>query len=189
MGQDKSLLPLADGRPLLVHVAERAARTGLPRVLVTNTPDRHAMLGLPMVGDVRHGCGPMGGLHAALTQTDAEAVLLLACDMPNLPPDLLGALAAHAARTPDADICAPRIGGEPQPLCAVYRRRCLPHITAALDSGDYALHRFLARGRTAWLSEADLAPFDPTGQAFVNLNTPDDLARWQQNPHTAGLES
>jgi molybdopterin-guanine dinucleotide biosynthesis protein A len=142
-----------------------------------------------MLGDVRRGCGPMGGLHAALAQTEAEAVLLLACDMPNLPPDLLGALAAHAARTPDADICAPRIAGEPQPLCAVYRRRCLPQVVAALDTAEYALHHLLGRARTHWLSEADLAPFDPTGQAFVNLNTPDDLARWRQNPHTAGLES
>src|SRR5258705_3033051 len=57
------------------------------------------------VHDIVPGCGPLGGLHAALTAMRGDAVLLVACDMPYLSTPFLAYLLSLAAA---ADIVVPR---------------------------------------------------------------------------------
>ena len=76
--------------------------------------------GVTMIADLMPGCGPLGGLHAALTAARGEVVLVVACDMPYVSAPLLAHLASLAGgpgrssspscREPNAGIirCAPR---------------------------------------------------------------------------------
>ena len=64
-GSPKALLPFG-GRPLIEHIAE-TLRSVLPDCLVvTNTPELYALLGLPMVGDVFPEGGSLGGIYSGL---------------------------------------------------------------------------------------------------------------------------
>src|ERR1700721_1911296 len=74
-----------------------------------------------VVADVFPGCGPLGGIHAALAHSSAALNLMLAVDMPFVSTDLLVFL-FDAAENNDATITVPRTSKGLQPLCAVYRR-------------------------------------------------------------------
>ncbi|MFL5306106.1 MAG: molybdenum cofactor guanylyltransferase [Polyangia bacterium] len=131
--------------------------------------------GVETVTDAVPGAGPMAGVGAALGAAAPGGVVCLAGDLPFLSPALLAALRDVA---PEADAVAPRAGGHVEPLCARYGARCLPPLQSRLAGGRLALHAFLEElDRTVWLEGDALAALDPGGRSFLNVNTPDDLAR------------
>ncbi len=133
-------------------------------------------LGVPALTDAVSGAGPLGGVAAALAAVPPEAfVVCVAGDLPFLSPDLLAAL---RDAPPDAPAVAPRVAGRAEPLCARYAARLLPDIRARLAGGRLALHRLLEEAeRPVWLEGPALAALDRAGQAFFNVNTPEDLTR------------
>ncbi len=177
MGQDKALLRLTPGGPTLIERVIAAARPLGPILLVTNTPDRYAWLGLPMVPDPQPGQGPLGGLAGGLAAAPAPYNLVLACDLPDLQPAVLAVLAA-VPRT--YDVLVPRWTAadgtrQIEPLHAVYSRACLPAIQAALAAGHRAVHSFYPAVRVQYLADSALPQVDPHCRSFRNLNTPADL--------------
>jgi len=133
-------------------------------------------LGIAAVLDAVPGAGPLAGVAAALGALPAGgAVVCVAGDLPFLPPALLTALRDAA---PDALAVAPRADARAEPLCARYAARLLPEVQARLASGRLALHRLLEEtGSSLWIEGTALARLDPDGRAFLNVNTPEDLAR------------
>ena len=107
MGRNKALLRLDPAGPTLVEGVVAAVAGRGPIVLVTNTPEEYAFLGLPMVADAPEhpGAGPLAGLYSGLRASTAAYNLTLACDMPRLQPALLDALAALPR---DYDALVPR---------------------------------------------------------------------------------
>jgi molybdopterin-guanine dinucleotide biosynthesis protein A len=170
MGVDKAHA-LSHGRALALRVADRAASV-CNSISAVGDPALYADLGLPVIADSRPGQGPLAGIEAALAATACEANLIVACDMPALGASLLEELFETGG-----DIAVPRHeSGAIEPLCAVYRRRCLPMIREALESGvrgvTEALHRFAPpRFEVRYVRVSDAA-------AFANLNTPEDWRRY-----------
>src|SRR6185312_10060106 len=113
---------------------------------------------------------------AALGAVPADgAVVCVAGDLPFLSPAILAAL---RDADPDALAAMPRVGERAEPLCARYAARLLPEVQARLSSGRLALHQLAEEmGATAWIEGAALAQLDAGGRAFLNVNTPEDLAR------------
>jgi molybdenum cofactor guanylyltransferase len=136
-------------------------------LIVSARPDADAWIpGVRVVRDERPGLGPLGGIVTALRATHGD-VLAVGWDMPFLSPRLLAPLLRGM---PDAPIVLWRCGGVLQPLCGLYRAHALPALDAALASGERRL------GRIALALDAEqLTADDPT--AFLNVNTPPDLAR------------
>lgn len=173
MGTNKALLEF-QGQKLIERIAGQFAQWFDQVVLVTNTPDEYGLLGLPTVGDRIPGLGPLGGIEAGLAASRHRAAFLAACDMPFLSRDLIGHLLDLAA---DADAVVPVVGGEYEPMHAVYTRDCLQPVRANLDAGIYKIIRFYQQVRLRTVAEADLARFGPVRKLFFNCNTPEDLDR------------
>ncbi len=174
MGSDKSLLPI-NGQPMLAHVITALTPLNLPILLVTNTPEIHTPFHLPMVSDLHSGIGALGGLHSALSHITTDSALVVACDMPRLNPSLLAYLVRLAESNPDFDAIVPRITGRAHPLHAVYRRRVLTVIESQIERGTLALNGLLDPLTVCWVDEAEIRPYDPKLDSFINLNTPQDL--------------
>ncbi len=164
-------------------IAERQLAVLRPlfgRVLaVVAQPGDHAAwseLGVATLTDRVPGAGPLAGVTVALGAVPGDAsVVCVAGDLPFLAPDLLAAL---RDADPAAVAVAPRVGTAVEPLCARYAARLLPDAQARLASGRLALHRLIEEAdRPVWLEGATLAALDPRGCAFLNVNTPEDLAR------------
>jgi molybdopterin-guanine dinucleotide biosynthesis protein A len=171
MGQNKALLPYR-GIALAEFVARTVAAAAGSAVLVGD-PDRHRALGFPVIADRHPGEGPLGGIITALDHSAAEWSLVVACDMPCVSAEFLRSLVNRAEESA-ADVLLPTgPSGRPEPLCAVYRRRCLPILESAFAAGERKITQALAGLNTLKLAIPDAAPFQ-------NVNTPEDWAAYAQ---------
>jgi molybdopterin-guanine dinucleotide biosynthesis protein A len=172
-GSPKALLPF-DDRPLIQHVVEHVTAVLPDCLLVTNSPEAYGFLARPMVADVFPDGGSLGGIYSGLAAAPGDAALCVACDMPFLAPALLAYLAGRAA---EADVVIPEAAGELQTLHAVYGKACLPAMERRLRAGRLKVTGFFDEVRVLRIGEAEIARVADPALAFMNLNTPDDLAR------------
>jgi molybdopterin-guanine dinucleotide biosynthesis protein A len=172
-GSPKALLPFG-GQPLIRHIAETLAGILSDGLIVTNTPDQYAFLGWPMVGDLVPTGGSLGGIYTGVTAAPGDAALCVACDMPFLSGPLLAYLAGRAG---EADVVIPEAAGELQTLHAVYGKACLPAMARRLAAGQLKITGFFDEVRVARVPAETVARFADPELAFMNLNTPEDLAR------------
>ena len=77
-GRDKSAIVVAGRTILDRQIAELTTLT--TEILVVG--GREAPQPARLVKDIVPGCGPLGGLHAALSESRGAATIVLACDMP-----------------------------------------------------------------------------------------------------------
>jgi molybdopterin-guanine dinucleotide biosynthesis protein A len=174
LGQDKASLPLA-GKPLARWVAEGLAAAVSECWLITNHPQDHLSLGLPLVTDLYPFQGPAGGLLTALFYARTPWVLVAATDNPFLASKLVQELTTRGARTSrPAVVCQSAFGLEPFP--GLYHVRLVPQLTAFLQS-ERRSTRFLSVCRPEVIPPEAVQGLDPDGRSFFNLNTPEDWAR------------
>jgi molybdopterin-guanine dinucleotide biosynthesis protein A len=171
MRSDKAFVML-DGRTLLARALE-LARTVSDNVHIVGSAEKFAGFA-PVVEDVFRECGPLGGIHAALRASPAELNLMLAVDVPFVPPALLRYLLTRA-RGSDAIATVPRAGGGWQPLCAVYRPEFGDVAERALRDGRYRINVLFEVANVQAVDEEELARAGFAASSFRNLNTPDEL--------------
>ncbi len=172
-GDPKALLDLG-GRRIIERVVDALDGVVDDLLVVTNTPDVYAFLGLPMVGDVFPGGGSLGGIYSGLRAAPGEAAFTVACDMPFLKPDIVRLVVARAA---EGDVVIPRVGGQYETMHAAYRKSCLPHMEQRLREGRLKIVGFFDQVRVVEIGEADVARFGDPALVFMNVNTPQELAR------------
>lgn len=179
MGTDKSFVPIL-GKPLIEHLLTRIGELGQDEtLLITNQPSEYAYLGLPMFEDVLPGKGSLGGIYTALYHSSQPYTLAIACDMPFVNPPLLRHM--MALRQGDQfDVIVPRVEGYPEGLHAIYSKACLPPIRERLEANQLKVIGFYERVRVRYIDEAEYQQFDPKGQSFYNVNTPEELAEAQR---------
>jgi molybdopterin-guanine dinucleotide biosynthesis protein A len=170
MGTDKALLEIA-GRTMIERIVEQTAGLGEP-IIITNTPERYAHLGLPTFADVLPGKGALGGLYTAIQAAAQPYALVLACDMPFVNRPLLEYMISLA---PNFEAVVPRLNGEAEPFRALYSKACLDPIRRALDAGKMRVISFFPDMNLRWLEEDEIRQFDPELLTFMNCNTPEEL--------------
>ena len=199
MGRDKSRLPWG-GHTFLTHAIRRMQQV-CERVFVVGENMEAAM---PVLNDAFPGCGPLAGLHSALLHTATEWNLVLAVDMPLVPPALLKFLAAQCDQRSLAVVPQVAAVGELgeargamgyphklppilQPLCASYHRQLLPIVERALSNRELSIQRLLEQAGQGMMGEEysairiiderELAAAGFVPDMLMNVNTPADLDR------------
>src|SRR5262252_1043172 len=81
MGSDKALLSL--GEQTMLEHALRTVKQVTPNVRIVGPSTRYGQFG-EVVDDIYEGCGPLGGIHAALSGTNTDFNLVLSVDMPQM---------------------------------------------------------------------------------------------------------
>lgn len=155
-GRDKSAL-VVEGRTILERqIGELSAVTT-------------DLLVIRRENDLVPGCGPLGGLHAALTAAHADAVFVVACDMPFVTaPFALHLLSLAGA----ADIVVPRTERGYHPLCAVYSRGCLATVARRLAERRLKMLELLGEMRTREVTADEIDRFGDSNHLLANVNTP-----------------
>jgi molybdopterin-guanine dinucleotide biosynthesis protein A len=168
---DKAFVQLA-GRPLIAHVLDRL-EPQVDRVLISanGDPARFAGFGCAVVADAAPQ-GPLSGILSALTAAaplGATYVVSTPVDTPFLPGDLVPQLLLAAESSSEGLAYASDATGD-HPATALWPVGLAPALAAFLAEGEAKVTRFTAA------HGATRATF-PDPRAFLNLNTPEDLAR------------
>lgn len=171
MGEDKALLSF-EGMTLLEHGATRLLPGGEEVVVVTDMPDRYSLPGVKMIADAMPHSGPVGGIVTGLGALGEGWHFVLACDMPFVRREVLDLLGDAA--TPEWDAVVPEIGGEAEPLCALYRHTALPKLRHYLEAGRRSARGALEALNVCFIGEEALRRADPDLISFTNINTPED---------------
>jgi molybdopterin-guanine dinucleotide biosynthesis protein A len=169
-GVDKGLQPFR-GRPMVAHAIERLVpQVGALLINANRNLERYEAFGHPVVSDAVTGfAGPLAGLASGLRACRTRFLATVPCDSPFLPADLVARLAAALERD-SAQLAVARTGGQAHPVFLLVDREVLPGLEAFLAGGRRKIDAWYASLRFV---EVD---FDDEN-AFLNINTPDELAR------------
>jgi molybdopterin-guanine dinucleotide biosynthesis protein A len=173
MGTNKAFVIL-DGRTLLARALD-VARSVTSDVRIVGDAAKFSAFA-PVVEDVVPGCGPLGGIHVALRISPTDLNVILAIDVPFVPPALLQYLISRA-RDATAAVTVAQSGGRLQPLCAVYRREFADAAERALRAGRYKIDVLFESAHTQVIAENELENAGFSSKIFRNLNTPEELER------------
>lgn len=181
-GIPKGLEPVGGARILDRVAAALREALGTEPLLIANDPAAGTW-GFEVAADRHPGAGPLGGIATGLAVTGGP-VLCTAWDMPFLPPGLLRRIAGALT---GADVVLPESDGPRgiEPLAAGYGPEALGPIREAIARGDLAAVAFHGAVRITRIPLAEVRGFGDPARVFLNVNTPDDLARaraWADSP-------
>jgi molybdopterin-guanine dinucleotide biosynthesis protein A len=157
-GCDKSAI-MVDGQPILARQYTVLAPLADDVIVVRE--------------DIVPGCGPLGGLHTALTRARHERLFLVACDMPFITESFVSYLLSLAG---DWDVVVPHTDRGYHPLSAVYRRTCLPAVARRLANRQLKMTALFADVRVREVGNDELDRLGDPDRLLTNVNTPAELA-------------
>ncbi|MGP1614529.1 MAG: NTP transferase domain-containing protein, partial [Pollutimonas bauzanensis] len=167
-----------DGLPLIEH-ARRFLAPHVGRILVSaNTQlDAYAQYGAVVPDDPALGAyaGPLAGVASALGRCGFSWLLVMPVDVLQPPPDLARRLGAAVGLDGPRIAYASTAQGV-HPLCMVLHCSLRQSLYDFLQAGE--------RKVQLWQQRNGAVPvvFDGAGDAFFNVNTPQDLARARARP-------
>ena len=168
-GVDKGLQGFR-GKPMVQHVIERLAPQVDELLINANrNPDAYARFGYRVVADEIEGfAGPLAGFERGLAHAAGDLVVTAPCDSPFLPADLVRRLSA-ALEAEGADLAVARTGTQAHPVFSLMRRSVHASLRDFLSGGQRKIDRWYGA-----LAVAEVA-FDDEAEAFLNINTLDEL--------------
>jgi molybdopterin-guanine dinucleotide biosynthesis protein A len=168
MGRPKAAVELA-GRPLIAHPIAAARAAGLEPIVVAKPGSELPDLDCEVLAEPEEPTHPLTGIIAALEHLGAP-VVVIACDLPLVPPALIAELASR-----EGELVLPA-DPRPQPLIARYE----PGLLRRLRSGllmDEPLNRLAAELGAIVIPRSELQRFGDPEEIFSNVNDPAGLAR------------
>ena len=173
MGFDKAFL-MDDRQYLLLETANKLQGLFEQVVLVSNTKtkfdSRPDFARFPVLEDSYMEKGPLGGISTALEQIQTEYAFVMACDMPLPDIELIGRMYRKLSQE-QVLVCSHQ--EKLEPLFAFYHKSCLPVFKKQMEKGEL-------KPRSAFpaLKVEMYCLSDEEMNAVVNLNTPDDVQKW-----------
>ncbi len=162
---DKGLVEF-NGQPLIAHVMAALKHQVDDVVISANRNfERYRAFSPSVVPDVNEKHGPLSGIVAALPVCRHEQVLVVPCDMPFLPDDLLARLLAGSAQH---DISIAEVQDRLQ-LVLLMHKSLLASAQDRLAAGDYRLMQWVKACSPAVIN------FDDRAAAFKNINEAREL--------------
>ena len=156
--RDKGLIPW-QGQALVAHVSN-VLRPQVSELLIScnrNFSQYEEFSDLIIADHRQNFQGPLAGLEAAFSSIRTEFLVVVACDTPYLPEDLVSRLIAPLSDTTDdaPEIAYAHDGVRAQYLCAVIRRACLSPLTLYLDEGHRAVRDWYKTRRAVAVDFSD----------------------------------
>ncbi|HSP59029.1 MAG TPA: molybdenum cofactor guanylyltransferase MobA, partial [Halomonas sp.] len=168
-GRDKGLETFA-GQPLVLHVLERLEGQVAEVLINANRHlDAYRPLADRVIADAEEGFqGPLMGIYSGLRAATTPWLVVVPCDSPALPHDLVARLVYSIG---EADIAVAFDGERLHPVVALIRTALADDLGEALSAGERKIDRWYARHAWCRMDVSDCP------EAFANLNTEDEKRR------------
>lgn len=161
--QNKALLKYKD-KTFIEHLIN-AGRDFEEVIIVANNPKEYEKHDIKVVKDIYKEKGPLGGIHAALTNSKFEKVLCVACDMPFMNRETLNKMALEDE---DYDILISKSNDKFQPLCSIYSKKLIKKIEERLLNNQNKMQSFIFEQKYKIIENK----FD--NDSFININTKEE---------------
>ncbi|GIZ52067.1 molybdenum cofactor guanylyltransferase MobA [Noviherbaspirillum aridicola] len=167
------------GGPMVMHVIMRLQpQVGEIIINANQNIGPYEGFGFPVWPDQLGGFeGPLAGLQTGLTHCETGYLLTAPCDSPFLPADLAERLGeALAAAEAELAVAVTEEEGrrQPQPVFCLMKSSVLPSLNAFLQDGGRKIDKWYRSLRFVEVLFDD-------ADAFRNINTVDDLRRFEQS--------
>ena len=133
----------------------------------------HTLYIREVIVDLLPGKAALGGIFTGLSYASTDYSVVVGCDMPFLNKDLLKYQLSLAK---NYDAVVPRIDDKVEPLHSVYSKSCLPVILKLLQKQTLSISQLFAMINTRYVTEDEIAEYDPEFLSIFNINTKHDLA-------------
>lgn len=147
-------------------------------IIVTNNPRQFLKWNLTIVTDIIDLRSSLTGIHTGLFYTKNPYAFFSACDTPFLRRELVELLIEQIETK--FDIIMPQTTAGFEPLCAIYSKRCLKPAEDHLRANKVKIQLAFRSNRVKHIPEDQLRSVDPELRSFLNINTPQDLARAEE---------
>lgn len=160
-GMDKGLI-LYQNRPLIEHSITAVAHQVDDIVISANRNlDVYEKYSDHVINDTSNNYrGPLAGITASLPHCDHDLILVVACDMPSLPADLVQRLAVDIQ---DKSICIATVDKHHQ-LAMIIKKDLQSSLQQQLNNNQLKLIQWVESVPHSAIT------FDDVPQAFINLN-------------------
>ena len=164
-GKDKGLQSY-QGKPLLTHVIDKLKSQVDDIIISANRNiDKYDTFGFPVRADITSTFdGPLAGIAAATPACKHDWIMVVPCDMPDLPSDLVSKMSGHLSEARLITISSDKR----MQLVFLMHRSLTESISRYLHAGENKVMNWVASQNSTMLDLEDR-------QAFKNINTLDQL--------------
>jgi len=172
-GEDKGLV-VYRGRSLVAYALDALSLiAGTILINANRNQDEYARFGYPVIEDLTVSFdGPLAGLLSAMRSAQTEYVLTVPCDCPQVNGALLGRLYTSLLDE-GAELCAAHDGNRFHPVFLIAKCCLANDLADYLASGERKVETWLRSHQLA------LADFSDHPEMFMNINTREELQRFQ----------
>ncbi|HED17545.1 MAG TPA: molybdenum cofactor guanylyltransferase [Gammaproteobacteria bacterium] len=180
MGRRNKGLMDCSGRPLIEHALQQITpQVDTVLISANDDLDQYRQYHWPVLTDGEYAdCGPLAGIYQALLNCPTDYLLTLPCDAPAISPVYAQRMWQAIQNSGQRSAVASSAHGL-EPVFTLLSIQCVSLLADYLQQG----------GRRAgeWIRQLNpvTVDFSDQQQMFTNINTPENLALWQQDPQDA----
>jgi molybdopterin-guanine dinucleotide biosynthesis protein A len=171
MGENKAFIRVG-GVPIIKRIHDLFKELFQEVIIVTNQKDLFSNFDSRVYSDLIPGKGALGGLYTGIFYSSFHYSFCVACDMPFIRKPLVQYLIENID---GEDVIVPRTKDGLQPLHAIYSKNCVNPIREIIQEGKSKIIDIYNQVNVKIVDEKDFLCFDPEGESFINVNTPEEL--------------
>jgi molybdopterin-guanine dinucleotide biosynthesis protein A len=174
--KDKGTLTAA-GHSLIERVIERV-RPQVDEIYIScRNRESYQKLDCKLIGDEPFPSeGPLCGIAAGLKQISCDKLLIVPCDAPEVPANLVNLL-EEAMNKKQKPLACIKTGDRIQPLFSMVSKELEAVLAESVLKGE--------RKVVDWMQQQNaLAVEDERSELYLNLNTPEDLIQYEKQVRT-----
>ena len=176
MGKNKAFLKFK-GKTFLERQIEALNEIFEEIIISTNSPEEYQNFNLPVIEDVYHDKGPLGGIYTGLINSKSFYTFFLACDMPFIEKKLIKSLQVFT-KDKDYDVIVPINSNRLEPLHAIYSKNCINPIKKQIDTNNLKIIDFYPQVKVKRVEiDKYIQPKNANENPLTNLNTIEEYKR------------
>jgi len=168
-GVDKGFVEL-DGQPLIAHaIAHLKPQVASIIISANRETERYAEYSYSVIRDTQDDyAGPLSGIASALFHARTRLAMIVPCDMPYLPSDLVARMYTKLEQE-GVEVCMASDGKHLHPVVCLMKTSLLEELVHDVQSGECKTGHWMKQ-RTHVIED-----FSDCPEAFVNINTIQEL--------------
>lgn len=174
MGEEKGLIQYHE-KTQAEHLVSLLEELGLEVFLSIREEQKenYSFLNRPFIADQLQGAGPLGGITSAMRTLPQTALLVVACDLPNLQKEQLEFLLKNRNSKAFGTCYESPLDRGPEPLCSIYEPKSFSALMKVWVNGKSCPRKMLFN-RTV-----EILPIQDS-RFLANANTPEERIQLQE---------